>query len=185
MEESLDLTFTIKNDQVTSKRCVLFGGNRMLDVNQYGSQQGITITPSYRVSYIQVLREAILFPFEIGNIRMQSVENPAQVTTGILVQTVGMYGDDTTEAISMVGVVNEYQEQLGIANLKKNIIITGDVYLQFQVLPSTTLICTVSFKRKINGNRLLHSLSPLVNYKQGGTSIKPLYVPVNPLQLKN
>lgn len=174
MEESLELSFTISNRNLTKLRVLIFGGNISLSLVNFGNQAGITITPDFGVSYLQVLRDTIKSPFTIGKIRMQSIATPEQVVQGISVISTDIYGDRQTEAIPMITSIDEYQEQLGIAVLEKSINMTGDVALQFDILASTTVLFTVFIKRKINSARILGNLNPMVAYKDGGTLIKPL-----------
>lgn len=172
-KQTFELDFTI-NNAGNLNQVVLFGSSLFLTADNYGSDQQITVSSDWNVSYVQILRDSGLNPFTVQAIRMQCTDNPAQVVRGITLVSRDIYGDVKREPISMISSVSEYQEQLSIANLERPFNITSDAYLTFSVLPRISVLCTLSITRTINNARRLHGLNVLADYPSGFTGVKPL-----------
>ncbi len=175
-----ELNFTITNaNTTTAGTVVMFGSNINLDpsVTNFGSSAGVTIIPDYGVGYGQILRDTSSSPFTIGQIRMQSALNAAQVTQGIQVISTNIYGSISADPINMVTAISEYQFNNTIARSTKAFDITPNVYFSFLILPATTLTLTVYIKRKVNVARQLTPGAAIAGgYLAPNTGIKPVMV---------
>lgn len=144
--KSLDLNFTITNPGATSKICYLFGANLVLPTP---IAPFIVITPGFGVDYNQILLDSELNPFEVGELRMYST-NTAQVQSSITVLSQNIYGDILSKGLPIVSSLSEYQEFLEIARVSEPFYVSGLVSVSFNVLPFTTLICSMGIKKKVN-----------------------------------
>ncbi len=170
-----ELDFTIVNTSTTvSATCVLFGGSLYLTGGgTFGSGATITVTPAYGVGYTQILQDSINNPFTVGMIRMQST-NTSQVTQGISIVSTNIYGATATDPLNMVTAISEYQYQNTIARSTRAFDVTGDVYISFPVLASTTVICSIYSKKKVNIARALNGVPSLGVYGAPNMGIRPL-----------
>lgn len=151
------------------------GGTTFSQSPMTGGTTGIavTITPSFGVSYEQVLRDTNKNPFTIGMVRMQST-NTSQVTQGINIVKTDIYGQVYTDTVSMISAVSEYQYNNEIARANMDFDITGNNYISFFILPNTSVNCTVYVKKRFEGDRALLGLNPLQYYSNEQSGVKPL-----------
>lgn len=136
----------------------------------------ILIVPDYNVSYGQVLRGSNKNSFVVGVMRMQST-NTSQVIQPVTITEIEIYGNVTSDNISMVSTLSEYQYNNEITrSVDEEILITGNRYLSIPVLALTSFTCTFYIKRKLDSSKMLHGLSPLQFYANDQAIVKPMYM---------
>lgn len=175
----MELTFTIDNNTISNKTCIMFGANINLATVPdpfAGRTAGILprnrITPDFGVSYTQVLYDSVKNPFTVSEMRMQSA-NVDQVTNGILVSSFDVFGDSRNSSINIDE--SEYQESLQISRIKKEFHITQNVYFSFVILPLTTLVLTLYITKRVN-LPLRYQEEEVSNYPLTGSGLKPLMI---------
>ena len=195
IEVEQPINFTIYNDREDLRplgavsNIVLFGPGQFLDSTNYGSEAGVKIIPDYGVSYAQVMYDDLNSPFIIKSLRTQSFVNPIdinpiyrptvvdntslQTTQPISAITNNIYGYSSLEVINTNDAVSPYQNQITIGELKQDITITPDTYLNFNLLYGVKIVFSVVVRRQVNIMKLKKMWR---YYKAPSLGLEPFFV---------
>lgn len=153
----------IANTSNEPKKAIIFGANRNMFSENYGSDKGITITPLHNnVTYSELLMEVANNPIITELIRLQS-SNTRQVTMPIYFDERRANGTATLIPIVTSSFFSAKQFQATIVDVDMVIEITDRTQLEINILPSSTLILTMFYtpKSKIDVDKLYEELEKL------------------------
>lgn len=178
---------SITNTTGSPLNAIIFGANIYLLSTNFGSAVGITITPSQStVTYLQLLQQSNLQPFETSLIRIQST-NTAQITQIINITSTDANGQQCTIPLITQSYFSANQYQAGILDIPYNLKVDGNTFLTYQVLGSTTVVITFFPAEKANVARMLGAQrSTLQKYgvPQVPVAAMPVYVAPNVMRPK-
>ena len=158
---------TVTNTTTTSKKLILFGSYKYLLEPNFGSDSGLTVSPSQaNVSYSQLIQQVAQQPFDTSLIRIQS-QNSSQITQILNINKQNANGQLFTEPLITQNYFSAYQQQSGILDINYNMTIDGSTWIQTTVLgTSDSNIVTYTFfpASTINLARPLVGKKPQVMY---------------------
>ena len=163
-ESKCPLQLSITNDTSEVKECVIFGCGQFLLSNNFGSSEGLEVTPSqYNVSYLLFLLQSAFKPFKTNLIRMQS-KNINQLKSIITVISTDANGQSCTVPIITQNYYNENQKIKEINDIETDILIDSSTFLKINVLPNTSFNITFFVSKKVDISRILRqNLSKVKN----------------------
>lgn len=167
----------ISNTTAGDLTCVLFGANIYLLTTNFGSDTGVTVTPSQtNVSYLQLIQQSTTQPFETSLLRIQS-SNTTQVTQQITITSTDANGQSCNIPLIVQNYFSSYQFQSGIVDVPFPVRIDGNTYLTFTVLDNTSLSMTFFPADKFNASRTFNGVSALQNYAAPAVALgMPTYI---------
>jgi hypothetical protein len=131
------LPYSLKFENVTSEtlKCIIFGTKRYLSEKNFGSVVGVNLISNInRVTYTELLQQAECQPFTTSKIKIQSFDNPKQLENDILVKEC-----DTDEEIGHIYSKTFFNEKTKTTlDVIIELRISGDNYIEFDVLPNTS-----------------------------------------------
>jgi hypothetical protein len=147
---------TVSNTTAGVLTVVLFGKNEYLLSTNFGSDVGITVTPSQsNVTYIQLLNQSAEQPFETSLIRVQS-SNASQVTQILTITSTDANGQECTVPLITQSYFSANQFQSGIIDVPYSVRIDGNTNIQSPVLAGATVTYTFFPAAKVNPSRALN-----------------------------
>lgn len=159
---------------------VLFGKNQYLLATNFGSDVGITVTPSYtNVIYSQLLQQSAEQPFETSLIRIQS-SNATQVTQILNITSIDANGQECSVPLNTQSYFSANQFQSGILDVPYAIRIDGNTSISSVVLAGTTVVYTFFPKAKVNPSRALSTRPGASAIKDYANPAVPIISPVKP-----
>ena len=170
----------ISNTTGADATCVLFGSNIYLLSANFGSDAGVTVTPSQAgVAYLQLLQQSQSQPFETSLLRIQS-SNATQVTQQITITSTDANGQSCNIPLIVQNYFTAYQFQSGIVDVPFPVRIDGNTYLSFTVLAGVSLSMTFFPSEKFNSARVFNGVSAVQNYSAPAVALgMPTYVAPN------
>jgi len=146
---------TVSNTTGGTLTAVLFGKNEYLLSTNFGSDVGITVTPSQaNVTYIQLLNQSAEQPFETSLIRVQST-NASQVTQILTITSTDANGQECTVPLITQSYFSANQFQSGIIDVPYAVRIDGNTNIQSPILAGATVTYTFFPAAKVNPSRAL------------------------------
>ena len=142
MKDAHQLRITNTTDSI--RRAIILGHNKFLVVENFGSEQGISIkSAKENFSYQEILCEIAQKPFEVDKIRVQS-SNIHQICEVLrLIDSKAGVGKIEKTPINMQAYFSAYQQQSSIIEAPMtNVILDGSTYFEYDVLPNTELLIT-------------------------------------------
>jgi hypothetical protein len=131
--------FLIINNTDEEKTAVLLGHNKYIDLENCGSDDGITIVcPIPETTYKEALREIALNPFN-SNLILLSSENQNQLINPIRIDWKSTTGRGGFKTIFTKEFYKEEQEDKTINEIKFSFIVNGGTSLKTVILPKTEL----------------------------------------------
>ena len=148
---------SVVNSTAGTLTMVLFGRNKNSQLTNFGSDVGITVTPSQtNVSYIQLLQQSAEQPFETSLIRVQST-NTAQVTNTLTVTSTDANGQTCSTPVIIQSHFSAYQFQGTIVDVPVRLRVDANTEIASLVFANTTVIYTFFPAEKVNPSRALRA----------------------------
>jgi hypothetical protein len=175
----------ISNTTGGNLTAVLFGQNRFFSEPNFGSDAGITVTPSAtNVSYAQLLNQSAFQPFDTSLIRIQG--SATQITQLINVNITDANGQTATIPLYTQNYFSAYQFQSGFLDVPFNVKIDGNTSLSFVMLGGApnTVFMTFFPAVKVNPARLVTGQGADVVYSPPSVNLGGMTFP-KPAMLAN
>jgi hypothetical protein len=171
---------SITNTTGATADAVLFGYNKYLLTANFGSDAGVTVTPSQsNVSYLELLQQSAGQPFETSLIRIQS-SNTSQVTQVLTVTSKDANGQECSIPVITQSYFSANQFQATILDVPFNMTIDANTYITIPVLATTTVVFTFFPAEKVNPARNLAGKPQAKPYAAPSVAIGIPTVPVRP-----
>ncbi|HWY09692.1 MAG TPA: hypothetical protein VN026_00130 [Bacteroidia bacterium] len=155
--------------------CVLFGMNTYLLTANFGTSVGVTVAPAQvNVSYLELLQQSAMQPFETSLIRIQT-SSASQLTQILTVTSKDANGQLLQIPIITQSYFSANQFQSTILDVPYPVKIDGTTAISFTILGNTTATYTFFPAEKVNHTRVLGGASPQQLY---GAPQVPLAVPM-------
>ncbi len=135
-------TVKIKNTTGEKKLAKLFGGHYLKDLPNFGSDEGIEISPSNNVSYAHLLNQSVSKPFDISLIRFNSADT-VQLDAPLSVRVADANGRSAMDPVPLSTYKDAYQQQASIVDVKYPIYVDGNTSLEIMMLPNATLVLSI------------------------------------------
>jgi hypothetical protein len=154
----------VVNTTAGTLNAVLFGRNQFLLVANFGSDAGVTVTPSQaNVTYVELLQQSAEQPFETSLLRVQSA-TANQVTQPLSITYKDASGQQATYDLITQSYFSAYQQQATIIDIPYRMRIDGNMNVQFSVLAGATVTITLFPAEKVNVSRGLAGRSGVQAY---------------------
>jgi hypothetical protein len=171
---------TITNTNGTTANAVLFGYNKYLLTSNFGSDTGVTVTPSQsNVTYLELLQQSAGQPFETSLIRIQS-SNTSQITQVLTITSKDANGQQCLIPLITQSYFSANQFQSTILDVPYSLTIDANTYITIPVLATTTVVFTFFPAEKINPARNLGGKPQAKPYGAPSVAIGIPTVPVRP-----
>ena len=165
---------------------VLFGHNLYAQSATFGSAAGITVTPAAGVSYLQLLTQSMINPFETSLIRISGGGTNAnlQALEALSIHSTDASGQSAIIPIYPTSYISPMQNIANIIDIPFNVKIDGNNYITFTLLANASVTLNFFPMNKVNGSRSLNGQASLQQYATPNVPVASMPVYVSAQQMK-
>ncbi len=170
----------VSNSTGSDLTAVLFGLNTYLQTTNFGSDSGITVTPSSsNISYLQMIMQSGSQPFYTSLIRMRST-NVSQVVQTLDITFSDASGQILQDPVYAESYFSAYQYQDTIADIPYELKIDGNTSISVTILAGATVTFTFFPLTKVNVSKGLGGNNPLQAYGPPPVNLGGMQLPGRP-----
>ncbi|CAG5086788.1 hypothetical protein [Parvicella tangerina] len=161
-------------------KAVLYGNDKFLLKDNFGSDRGIEITTGQSgVEYVELLQRSSTLPFKIQHIRVES-DSDLQLSKPIVINEKNGRGNLSQRLINLHIYRSPYQNLKNIIDIdrEEEIDVDGSTFFEVEVEPKTRIIYSIFPMYEVNTGDTLKGRDPIKAFANakvntGAISIRP------------
>lgn len=154
----------VENTLASAQKAIIFGNDKFLLKNNFGSIKGIVITIGQPgVEYVELLQQSSTKPFSTQFMRIES-ENKLQITKFITVHQKDANGNWFQRPINMQQFKSAYQNQENMLDAPINEHVDGSTYWEVEIEPLTRVFYTIFPMYKVDTSGTLKGNQPIKTF---------------------